>query len=57
MVDEVLADGVVTVHGEGDLELGADAIDAGNEDGLLVFAVSSANRPPKPPTLPSTSRR
>ena len=37
MVDEVLADGVVAVHGEGDFELGADAVDAGDEDGLAVF--------------------
>ena len=38
MVDQVLADGVVAVQREGELELGADAIDAGNEDGLPVFA-------------------
>ena len=37
MVDEVLADGVVAVHGEGELELGADAVGAGDEDGLAVF--------------------
>ena len=28
MVDQVLPDGVVAVHGEGELELGADAINA-----------------------------
>ncbi len=37
MIDEVLADGVVPVHGEGELELGADAVGAGDEHGLAVF--------------------
>ena len=37
VIDQVLADRVVLAHGEGELELGADAIDAGDEDGLLVF--------------------
>ena len=36
VVDQVLADGVVAVEGEGDLELGADAVHGGHHDGLLV---------------------
>ena len=56
MVDQVLADGVVPVHGKGDLELGADAIHAGDQHRLAVsLRTFSANRPPNPPTLPSTS--
>ena len=35
MVDEVGADGVVNAEFEGDLELGADAVGAGDQDGLL----------------------
>ena len=38
MVDQVLADGVVAVHREGELELGADAIHAGDQHRLAVFA-------------------
>ena len=38
VIDQVRADGVVPVHREGDLELGADAIDAGDEDRLAVAA-------------------
>ena len=38
VVDEVGADGVVDAEFEGDLELGADAVGAGDEDGLLVLA-------------------
>ena len=34
MVNEVLPDGVVPVQGESQLELGADAVNRGNEDGL-----------------------
>ena len=34
VVDEVLADGVVDAELEGDLELGADAVGAGDEDGV-----------------------
>jgi len=37
MVHEVRADGVVLVEGEGELELGADAVHGGDEDGLFVF--------------------
>ena len=37
MVDEVRADGVVPVHGKGELELGAHAVHAGDEDRLAVF--------------------
>ena len=35
MVDDVVADGVVLVHHVGDHELGADAVDAGDHDGVL----------------------
>ena len=42
MVHEVGADGVVFVHGEGNLELGADTIHGRNEHGLAVtFDVES----------------
>ena len=45
MIHEVLADGVVPIHGEGDFQLGAHAIDAGDEHRLLVsFRMSSANK-------------
>ena len=37
MVDEVLANGVMAVESEGELELGADSVGAGDEDGLAVF--------------------
>ena len=37
MIDEVLADGVVPIHRESDLQFGADAIDARNEHRLPVF--------------------
>ena len=38
MVHEILPDGVMTLHREGDLELGAHAVDAGHEHGVFVFA-------------------
>jgi hypothetical protein len=38
MIDQVLPDGVVTIHGKGDLQLGSDAVDAGDEDGLAELA-------------------
>ena len=38
MIDQVLADGVVAVQREGQLELGADAIHAGDQHRLPVFA-------------------
>ena len=37
MVDQVGADGVMEVELEGDLELGADAVCGGDEDGLRKF--------------------
>ncbi len=37
MIDQVLADGVVAVQGEGDFELGAHAVGAGDEDRLAEF--------------------
>ena len=37
MVDEVGADGVVDAEFEGDLELGADAVGGGDQDGLGKF--------------------
>ena len=37
MIDKILADGVVAVHGEGDFELGAHAVGAGDQDGLAEF--------------------
>ena len=36
--DEVDADRVVLVHQRGDLELGADAVGAGDEDGMAIVA-------------------
>ena len=36
--DQVDADGVVPVHQAGDLELGADAVGAGDEDGMAIVA-------------------
>ena len=38
MVDEVLTDGVVTIERESEFEFCADAINAGDEDGLFVFS-------------------
>ena len=35
MVDEVLADGVVTVHGKGDFQFRAYAVDTGHEHRLF----------------------
>ena len=37
MIDEIAADGGVHAHGHGDFQLGADAIGAGNQDGLFPF--------------------
>ena len=37
MIDEVLADGVVAVQGEGDFQLGAHAVGAGDQDRLAEF--------------------
>ena len=37
VIYQVLADRVVTIEGESDFELGANAINTGDEDGLLVF--------------------
>ena len=36
VIDQVGADGVVQAHLEGDLQLGADTIHAGDEDGIEV---------------------
>ena len=36
MIDQILADGVVSVQCEGDFELGANSIDAGDEHRLFV---------------------
>src|SRR5579859_2347439 len=37
VVHEVLANGIVPAYGEGDLQLGADAVGTGNEDRLTIF--------------------
>ncbi len=37
MIDEVGADGVVLVHRERDFEFRADAVGAGDENGLAIF--------------------
>ena len=37
VIHQVAADGVVQVHLEGEFQLGADAVDAGDEDGILEF--------------------
>ena len=39
MIDQILTDRVVLVCREGDLELGADSVDAGNEDGIFNAAL------------------
>ena len=44
MVDEVLADGVVAVHQHGDLEFGADAVDAGDEHRVAHFGKMGAEK-------------
>ena len=38
MIHQILPDGMVAVHGKGDLELGAHAVHAGDEHRLLVLA-------------------
>src|SRR6185295_17242039 len=38
MIDEVLADGVVTIEGERNFQFCADSVDAGDEHGLLEAA-------------------
>ena len=47
--DEVDADRVVPVEGEGELELGADAVGAGDEVPGAVAVEVEGNRPAKPP--------
>ena len=51
MVDQVLADGVVPVHGKGQFELGADAVDAGDEHRLAVLARVEGEQAAKPAHL------
>ena len=47
MIHDVLADGVMLAHGEGNLDLGADPIHAGDEYGLLVaFELVHASEEP-----------
>ena len=48
MVDEVGADGVVLIELEGDLELGADAVHAADEDGLVIFFQVEGEEAAKP---------
>ena len=45
VVDEILPDGVVALGGEGDLELGTDAVHARDEHGGLVFAGVEREQP------------
>ena len=42
MIHQIGADGVVFVHGEGDFQFRADAIDAGDEHRLAAFRENSA---------------
>src|SRR5437899_1258492 len=51
MIHKVLADGVVTVQSESEFELRADAIDARNKNGLLVFSNCESEEPAKPADL------
>ena len=37
MIDQILPDRVMAIHGKGDFQLGADAIHAGNEDRVAEF--------------------
>ena len=52
MVHEVLPDGVVAAHREGDFQLRADAINAGNEHRLFVVAGVEREQPAKAAKCP-----
>src|SRR5690606_34509826 len=45
VVDEVLADGVVPADADGHLQLRADAVDGGDEDGLVVGGLVEGEEP------------
>src|SRR5690606_9084879 len=45
VVDEVLADGVVAADADGHLQLRPDAVDRGDEDGLVVGALVEGEEP------------
>ena len=47
VVDQVGADGVVQVHLEGELQLGADAVHAGDQHGVEVFLLVDGKQPAK----------
>ncbi len=47
MVDQILPDRVMPVHGEGDFELGPDAIHAGNQHRLPEFFGIEGKQPAK----------
>ena len=51
MIDQILADRVMTVHGEGDFELGPHAIRAGNQHRLPEFFGIERKQPAEPPDL------
>ena len=51
----VLADGVVTVHHKGDLQLGAHTVGTGNQHRILVF-VPQGKQAPEAPQVPDDFR-
>src|ERR1051325_9557210 len=51
MIDQVLPDGVVAVHGEGQLELSADTVNAGDEYRLFVLARVESEQAAEPADL------
>ena len=49
MIDQILPHRVMTVHGKGDFQFGADAVRAGNEDRLAVFFCVERKQSAEPP--------
>lgn len=52
VVDQVLADRLMASGGEGNLEFGADPIDAGNDDRIAVFFQIEGKKAGEKPDLP-----
>ena len=52
MIDQVLTDGVVPIHGKSDLQFGPDAIDAGDEHWLPVLPAIEGEQTAKAADLP-----
>ncbi len=53
MVDDIHADGIVFIQGDGDFHLGADAVYVGDQDGLVISFkfVQPAEEPDSPQDL------